>query len=99
MNATNRNTVRSFAYPRRRRLQAIIRPRRRPVTTPRVVLHFLVGAITLVTAQALLVPLTRTREDAVGGPVVYAEQQRPPAPSVSAPALSITAPTQPSQQV
>lgn len=65
---------------------------------PRVVLHFLVGAITLVTAQALIEPLTRTWNEAAGGPVVYAEQQRSQTPAVSAPALSTTAPAQPSQQ-
>jgi lipoprotein-anchoring transpeptidase ErfK/SrfK len=61
-------------------------------------LHFLVGAITLVTAQALFAPLTRTWGEAVTGPVVYAEQSRSQTPAVSAPALSTSAPSQPTQQ-
>jgi lipoprotein-anchoring transpeptidase ErfK/SrfK len=47
----------------------------------------------------LLTPLARTWDDVLGGPAVFAEQQRPPSPAVSAPALSTTAPSQPPQHV
>jgi lipoprotein-anchoring transpeptidase ErfK/SrfK len=64
------------------------------------VLHLLVGALTLVTAQALLRPLAESWEDHVGAPVVYADQQSSATPAISAPALSIgaSAPARPSTQ-
>jgi lipoprotein-anchoring transpeptidase ErfK/SrfK len=98
MNATRGIHIRSFVGRRRRQAQAVFRPYPRAVVTPRVVLHILVGAITFVTAQALLSPLTHTWDEVVGGPIVHAEQQRAQTPAVSAPALSTTAPSQTSQQ-
>lgn len=96
MYVTRRSTSRLSTRQCRRSVQAVVRPRRRPIVPPHVVLHLLVGALTLVSAQALLVPLTRTWEATVSAPVAYAEQQSA-APTISAPALS-TSPAAPAQQ-
>lgn len=98
MNITRHTSIRAIAIRRPRRAQAVLRRRRRAIVTPRTVLHFLVGAITLVTAQALIAPLARTWDEVLGGPVAYAEQSRAQTPAVSAPALSTSAPAQPTQQ-
>src|SRR3954467_631973 len=104
MNATRPTRIDSFVTRPRRRIQAVARRRRPAFNAPRVVLHILVGAITLVTVQALLSPillspLSHTWNELAGGPVVYAEQQRSQTPAISAPALSTTAASQASQQV
>src|SRR5215217_7055931 len=98
MKDSRRKTLHSFTFRRSRQAQAVARRRPRAVIGPRAVLHFLVGAITLVTAQALVAPLTRTWGEAVTGPVVYAEQPRSQTPAVSAPALSTSGPSQSTQQ-
>jgi lipoprotein-anchoring transpeptidase ErfK/SrfK len=71
------------------------------LVAPRVVLHVLVGALTLVSAQALFETFVHAWDDMVVTTVVYAEQQGPGSAVVSAPALStaLTAPTQPSQAI
>jgi lipoprotein-anchoring transpeptidase ErfK/SrfK len=58
-----------------------------------MVLHLLVGAVTLICAQALFRPFSRGWEAATSPPVVYAEQQAqtPNAANISAPALSTAA--------
>jgi lipoprotein-anchoring transpeptidase ErfK/SrfK len=58
--------------------------------TPRVVLHLLVGAITLISAQALLRPLSKSWEGALSAQVAYANQQSSGPVTVVAPALSST---------
>ena len=98
MNATRHSHIRSFVIRPRLRVQAVSRRRRPAINAPRIVLHILVGAITFVTAQALLSPLSHTWDELAGGPVVYAEQQRSQTPAVSAPALSTTAASQTAQQ-
>src|SRR5262245_61095213 len=66
------------------------RGRRRSVT-PHVVLHLLVGALTLVTAQALFKPLTRSWEAAVSASIAYAEQPTDGPSTIVAPSLSTSA--------
>jgi hypothetical protein len=61
----------------------------RPGLTPRIVLHLLVGALTLVAAQAFFRPLGRPWEVGLTAPVAFAEQQpAPPTSTIVAPALS-----------
>lgn len=99
MNAiTHRQHLRNVRL--RRRARRANRRSRLLSVTPRVVLHLLVGALTLVAAQALLRPLARPSDDQASTPVVYADQQGSAAPAISAPALSISAgaPVQPSAQ-
>jgi lipoprotein-anchoring transpeptidase ErfK/SrfK len=56
-------------------------------------LHLLVGALTLVSAQALLRPFTKSFEADSGPTVAYAEQQPAVAPAISAPSLSTASQT------
>ena len=98
MNVSRRKLIRTLSFRRSRRPQAVVVRGQRAVIGPRAFLHVLVGAITLVTAQALVAPLTRSWEEAVSGPVVYAEQPRSQSSGVSAPALSTSAPSETAQQ-
>jgi lipoprotein-anchoring transpeptidase ErfK/SrfK len=68
--------------------------------SPNVVLHLLVGALTVVTAQALFKPLTRSWEATMSPSVVYAEQPTTGPATIVAPSLSTsaTAPVPPLQQ-
>jgi len=100
MNTTSRSFISRTSRQRRPQAMAISRRSFRPLFGPRIVLHVLVGALTLVSAQALLAPLARTWGEAVEMSVVYAEQQGSGTPAVSAPALNTTAvaPAQQAQQ-
>ena len=89
------------AAARKRRLQAFPNRRRarRTGVTPHVVLHLLVGALTIVSAQALLKPLTKSWEAAMSASVAYADQQPGAGPTtIVAPALSAAASSPPVQQ-
>ena len=89
MNATFQHRRHPAARQRRPQARPNRRGARRPSVTPRVVLHILVGALTLVSAQALLMPLTKSWEAAMSAPVAYADQQPGAGPStVVAPSLS-----------
>src|SRR4051794_27281983 len=85
----------------RRQARPIRRQRRRPNVTPRVVLHLLVGALTLVSAQALLRPMPGTGETAMAASVAYADQQNIGPATIVAPSLSTSAvaPVPPLHQV
>ena len=74
----------SQARPFRRRV------RRRSVT-PHVILHLLVGALTLVTAHAFFKPLTKSWEAAESPSVAYAEQPTTGPTTIVSPSLSTTA--------
>jgi lipoprotein-anchoring transpeptidase ErfK/SrfK len=88
MNATSSIRRHVTAHPRRRQARPIWRGGLRPSVTPRVVLHLLVGALTLVSVQALLKPLTRSWEAAMTATVAYAEQQASSSATIVAPSLS-----------
>ena len=100
MNATTLSRRHVAARSRRRQARPIRTWARRHAVTPRVVLHLLVGALTLVSAQALLKPLTRTWEAAHSTSVAYAEQSTAGPATIVAPPLSsaMTAPASPPQQ-
>ena len=68
--------------------------------TPRVVLHLLIGALTLVSAQALLKPLTRSWEATMTASVAFADQPNAGPATIVAPSLSTGAvsPAPPLQQ-
>lgn len=87
MNATTQ--FRRHAAARQRSPQAW--PIRRRKVTPHVVLHLLVGALTLVSAQALFKPLTRSWEATMSTSVAYAEQPTTGPATIVAPSLSTTA--------
>jgi len=98
MNTTSHSyTLLATARPCRRQTRALSH-RRRQGFTPRVVLHVLVGALTLVALQALLKPIARAWSDNTSVTVVYAEQGTA-SPGLSAPALSTGAATAPAQTV
>jgi lipoprotein-anchoring transpeptidase ErfK/SrfK len=99
MNATHhRRHVVAGQHPRQ--ACPICRRARRPIVTPRVVLHLLVGALTLVSAQALLNPPTKSWEAAMSASVAHAEQQQSASPATTAaPSLGgDSAPVAPLQQ-
>jgi lipoprotein-anchoring transpeptidase ErfK/SrfK len=100
MNATSHSRRHVIIQAHRYQARPIWRGIRRPSVTPRVVLHLLVGALALVSAQALLKPLSRSWEAAMTAPVAYADQQASGPATIVAPSLSTgaTAPAQPVQQ-
>jgi lipoprotein-anchoring transpeptidase ErfK/SrfK len=88
MNAANLMGCHASARPRQAR--PVWRRPRRPGVTPRVLLHLLVGALTLVSAQALFKPSSRSWESAMTVSAAHAEQQSPGPTTVVAPSLSAT---------
>jgi lipoprotein-anchoring transpeptidase ErfK/SrfK len=95
---TTRHSITHRSNPRRRpQATRVSRRQYRPFFGPRIVLHVLVGALTFVSAQALLSPLSRSWGEAVESTVAYASQPAPTAPSspttpaLSAASLSTTA--------
>ncbi len=100
MHATSHHHRHVAARQRRQQARPTWHRTRRPGLTPRVILHVLVGALTLVSAQALLKPLTKSWEAAMSASVVYADQQAAGAAIVAAPSrsTSVTVPAPPLQQ-
>jgi lipoprotein-anchoring transpeptidase ErfK/SrfK len=91
MNAISAYRRQVTVYARRRQVRLTrFRPQDRSVT-PRVILHLLVGALTLVSAQAFLKPLSKSWDGAVAVSVAFAEQIAAGPTTVSAPSLSTTA--------
>lgn len=88
MNATSRSRRLVVARQRRRQARPIRGETRRRAVTPRVILHLLVGALTLVSAQALFKPLSRSWEAALSASIAYAEQSSGGPATVAAPSLS-----------
>jgi lipoprotein-anchoring transpeptidase ErfK/SrfK len=101
MNVISHRRRPMFTRQHRRQARPIWSQPRRSSLTPRVVLHLLVGALTLVSAQALLKPLTKTWEAAMTPAVAYADQQSTGPATIVAPSLSTgaTSAAQPLQQV
>jgi lipoprotein-anchoring transpeptidase ErfK/SrfK len=62
---------------------------------PRIMLHLLVGALTLVSAQALLRPFAKSWDPVSDAQIAYAEQQTAASPEISAPSLSTAPQTSP----